>query len=108
MKRVWIAQCLCGPQRHAIMASFHEAEDQEEAEVLILAPLYAAVDRLLNSDVLAHGCGLCGSPPDQWRYEFGPSIYETMAEAEPLLRETEAANITTGQLFAGIEKQTKQ
>jgi hypothetical protein len=89
MARVWIAQCLC-PQRHCICATAGVAESQSEAETVILEVLHEKLAALIRCGVFKPWCGLCGATKAAWRYEVGRSVWRTMEEALPTLRENEA------------------
>ena len=51
-RRVWIAQCLCGPKRHAILAGAAEAKDEREALRNAGKPLREAVDALVRDGMI--------------------------------------------------------
>jgi hypothetical protein len=89
MTRVWIAQCLCGPQRHAIIATAGEAEGRAGAERYVLQPLEFRVASLLRAKTLNPWCGICRALVESWRYELGRTAFATMAEAMPALKRNE-------------------
>jgi hypothetical protein len=90
MTRVWIAQCLC-PQRHCILATAGEAQDQDrrEAKAKIEGPLHERVAAELAAGVLNPWCDLCRSPATSWTYELGRTRFRTMAQAKPELEKLE-------------------
>lgn len=98
MTRVWIAQCLCGPNRHAIVAAVAEADNQAAAEA-IRAELIASVASMRSASVLNPWCGICGASEAGWRYEIGRTPYRSMAEAQPALAHTEAENAAAAAVF---------
>jgi hypothetical protein len=87
---VWICQCLC-PVRHCISAIAGMAENADEAEATLGAPLREWVVGALHSTVLNPWCGLCGARSETWIYDLAPSQYGSMAEATPDLRASERA-----------------
>lgn len=95
--RVWIAQCLC-PQRHAIMASSGEAQDEQDAAPLGEL-LRTEIDKALQSRVINPWCGLCRAKSETWHYELGRTRFRTMAEAEPHLKKAEAEQLLARLLF---------
>lgn len=97
-RRVWIAQCLCGPNRHAIAALAGEAEDDVDAAAFLLPKLRAGVAELLQSSINPW-CGICGAEQASWRYEVGRTGFRTLAEAAPHLAAAEAANRAVAALF---------
>jgi hypothetical protein len=101
--KVWICQCLC-PKRHCIAALAGEAEDREEALRIIDAPLRERIDTslLLASLELNPWCGLCRAPRDSWVFELAPTIWSSMAEAEPALRAAETAQREVAAIFGDL------
>lgn len=85
-RHVWIVQCLC-PQRHAILAAAFECETASEREAL-LVDARAAIDEGLLAGALNPRCGLCHADASTWRYETRRTRFATLAEAEPVLRES--------------------
>jgi|SRR5580693_901572 hypothetical protein len=88
-RRVWIAQCLCGPQRHCLLAAAGEADSEDQARREVEAPLRANISEALRSAVLNPWCGLCGARSDIWFYDVGCTRWATLAEALPAMRESE-------------------
>jgi len=100
-RRVWIAQCLCGPARHCIVAATAEAGTPEEARREALEPLKAAVRRMTADGSIDAWCGLCGAAEPGWRYEVGRTRWRTHEEALPTLQEMERRMILTSALLGG-------
>jgi hypothetical protein len=96
--KVWICQCLC-PQRHCIAATAAEAEDRDEAERTVEATLREELDRFPG---LNPWCGLCRAPRDSWVFELAPTVWSSMAEAEPALRAAEVAQQVTAAIFGDL------
>jgi len=92
---VWIVQALCGPARHCILTAAHEADTPARVEHALRHAVSAAlVTRQLNP-----WCGICGARVEGWVYETGRTPYATMAEAEPALRASEAAQTHTAAIL---------
>ena len=106
MSRVYLAQCLC-PQRHAILAASGEALDQIEAEAEVLAPLKAAIGRLVAMGGIGRECGLCGASDDTWTYDVGRTPWRTMAEAKPHLEELERQQAAVNAAFGDRHKRQR-
>ncbi len=87
---VWIAQCLCGPNRHAILACAGECDGAAEAQML-LAQLREEVAELRRSG-LNPWCAICGSLEAHWRYQVDRTPFRTMEEAGPELVRAAAGN----------------
>lgn len=102
-RRVWIAQCLC-PQRHAILATAGEADDEANAEVAIRAPLRATIGDLIELGQLNPWCGLCNAKADTWKYELTRSRFRTMEEGEPELRKAEAEQMVMAAVFGDMKR----
>src|SRR6266850_6541373 len=92
---VWIMQALCGPAGHALGAMALEAETADGLQALLRAELMSR----MAAGAINPWCGLCGARVEGWRYEAGRSRYATMAEAEPALRASEAAQARTAALL---------
>ena len=95
--RVWIAQCLCGPNRHAIAALAGEADSATEA-LDLLTRLRAGIADLRQAD-LNPWCAICGSPEAAWLYQIDRTRFRTMKEAGPELARTAAGNAVANALF---------
>ena len=95
---VWLAQCLC-PQRHAILAASGMAEDRAAADACVTKPLRTHVMRMIGSGTINPWCGLCKAPAETWRYELERMAFASMAEAEPVLRESEREQAIVRRLF---------
>lgn len=101
MARVFLAQCLCGPGRHAILAA---ASDDPDAESELIDTLRGQVAELVAARLLNRWCALCKSPESAWTYEVGRTRWTTLAEAEPELRKSEADQIMTNALLGDIPR----
>lgn len=88
-RHVWLAQCLCGPRRHAILAAAGEFDDEAAAAGLITTLREYVAD--LRKTTINPWCGICGSTA--WQYENARTRWRTMAEANAELEKTEAGNI---------------
>jgi hypothetical protein len=97
--RVWIAQCLCGPNRHAIAAVAGEARDEIDAAAYLLPRLDAGVDRLLRQQGVNPWCAICGAVRSAWCNELGRTRFRTMEEATPHLAETALGNAAASVLY---------
>lgn len=102
--RVWIAQCLCGPARHCIMANAAEADSNEAAVMTISWPLRRAVEEGLHTGLINPWCGLCHAPSHEWRYEVGRTRWATIEEATPALHENEAQQAAARAAFGDIPR----
>jgi hypothetical protein len=103
-RRVWVAQCLCGPQRHCIIAAAGEAEDRFGAEAAVLEPLRAQSAEQLRKGLLNPWCGLCHSPAANWFFDLGRTRWRTPAEARPALPQSEAEQAVTRALWADMRR----
>lgn len=83
-RHVWIAQCLCGPSRHAIAAKVGEFSSKKGASRGILLKLREEIARLLLKSEINPWCGICGAEEANWRYELGRTAWRTMEEAAPM------------------------
>jgi hypothetical protein len=99
--KVWICQCLC-PQRHCIAATAAEAEDRDEAERTVEATLREELDGMFGRLGLNPWCGLCGAPRDRWVFELARTVWNSMAEAEPVLREAGLAQRVAAALLGDL------
>lgn len=93
--RVWIAQCLCGPARHCILATAGEADSVATATTGILDPLQQSITDWVRSGLFNPWCGLCHAEAAGWQYELGRTPFRTMEEAAPTLRQNEAEQAAT-------------
>lgn len=85
---VRLVQCLCGANRHAILAIAYEEGKVEDG----VDELRKKIAELLASRAINPWCGICHSRQEHWQYEDSPTKFETMDEALPALREIEQAN----------------
>lgn len=95
--RVWIAQCLCGPHRHAIAALAGEADSEEAADALLLPQLRRGLAELLQSGINPW-CAICGAEAPGWIYEIGRTRFRSLAEAAPELARAAAGNAAANML----------
>jgi hypothetical protein len=102
MKRVWVAQCLC-PSRHCILANVGEAETIAEAEEIVTA-LREAIEELIANAVMNPWCSLCRATALTWRYELGRTTFETMDEAEPILRRFASIQAAVNAMFGDLKR----
>lgn len=101
--RVWIAQCVCGPARHAIMANAGEALDEQAAQHIVNV-LREKVGDWIKKGVINPWCGLCHAPAEGWRYEVGRTAFRTLAEAMPALRDAERQQAAVRAAFGDIPR----
>lgn len=87
---ILLAQCLCGPARHCILAT--AIDDEHPTIPDPLEALRAAVAAMIASRGINPWCALCGRTAKQWRYEVRASKWATMAEAAPELYRLAEAN----------------
>jgi len=80
------------------MAVSAEAADRLAAEALI-ERLRTQVRRTIGSGTINPWCGLCHAPAERWRYEVGRTRFASMAEAEPVLRQSEREQSAVRRLF---------
>jgi hypothetical protein len=95
---VWLAQCLCGSNRHAIAALAGEFDDELHARMTLLTSLGEAVAAILEHGVNPW-CAICGADAKGWRHEFARTRFATMEEAEPELAKSQASNALANILF---------
>ena len=90
-ERVYLIQCLCGPERHCILAVPFVAEaDQRSAQSKLwdaINGMKAAVQDAIEAKQLNPWCDLCGSR--QWQYEAGRTPFPTLEEALPHLKQAD-------------------
>jgi hypothetical protein len=101
--RVWIAQCLC-PQRHCILATAGEAENEAAAEATVAGPLRKQVAELLKSGEINPWCGLCNARAETWRYDLARSRFRSMEEAAPDLLRSEVEQAATRALWGDMKR----
>lgn len=87
---VWIAQCLC-PQRHCIMAAAFD--DTQTAPAQGERELREGLERLFETGELNRYCHICEST--QLSYETRQTPFANMAEALPVIKMIEAAQLAT-------------
>lgn len=102
---VWICQCLC-PDRHAMTAITGEAESEADAQ-RIRTELRRKVIDFLKSGAMNPWCAMCGANRATWRYELRRTVWATMAEAEPHMRQAEAENLAANLVWGDLHRTTK-
>jgi hypothetical protein len=90
---ILIAQCLCGPARHCILAVFGD-DSAVELEARLRVKVLEMVLTSINP-----WCALCGTGAKSWVYEVAETRFQTMAEAAAALAPLEAANRATHDLL---------
>lgn len=102
---VWICQCLC-PDRHAMMASVDEAESEADAQ-RIKTELRRKVIEWLKDGVMNPWCAICGAKRATWRYELRRTVWASMEEAMPHMRQTEEENLAANLVWGDTHRTTK-
>lgn len=100
-RRVWIVQCLCGPNRHCITGLAGEAGDRLEAEETIEKQLKRYLRRMIGDGIFNPFCGICGAKEAAWHYELGRTRFTSMEEAAPELHKIQDANLLAALIFGG-------
>jgi hypothetical protein len=96
---IHLIQCLCGPKRHAIFALAYDDQDRNGAEAL--ADFKGMVTLMLKTNAVKPWCGMCALGEDEiahcesWFYEDRATVFQSMAEAEPYLKQSEADQLAT-------------
>ena len=54
---------------------------------------------MVGSGTINPWCGLCKAPIESWRYELGRTRFASMAEAEPVLRQSEREQSAVRRIF---------
>ena len=90
MSKVRTVQVLY-PQRHCILGAAYQSPDGEPIPKTT-EYLKLTVEEAIEEGRLNPWCGICQSR--KWVYEDQPTIYATMEEAMPWLKECEAAQGT--------------
>jgi len=88
-RRVYIAQLLC-PKRHAILGAAEEFDTAEAAEALS-KQLEQFYSELVAAKVCRSSCAICQSR--DFHIEIAVTGFRSMAEAKPVLLETERRNL---------------
>ena len=101
MAQVFLAQCLCGPGRHTILAG---ASDDPDAAQTLADNLRGKVAAFLMLREINPWCALCKSPATAWTFEVGRTRWRSLAEAESFLRQSEADQIMTNALLGDIPR----
>lgn len=100
MTKYWLAQCLCGPNRHAILGGLSPDPDQSEHEVR--ADLQANVENFLTLGGNPR-CGLCGSPRSAWQYEVRRTRpFADWETAVAFVKQAEADQLATRAVFDAL------
>jgi hypothetical protein len=94
--KVYLAQILCGPRRHGIIAYAIELGPADEA---LLAEVREQAETLktglIGEGAINPWCGICGAKSESWKSEVSPTKWETLSEALPHLRASEQAQHAT-------------
>jgi hypothetical protein len=98
-RRVYIGQCLCGPNRDAIFGLAAEFNNEAEAEATLIQQMHEAVDGLLENGAVKPWCAICGAAREGWRFEVGRTRFATMEEAQPELAKSQVGNLLANLLF---------
>lgn len=98
--RIRLAQCVCGPRRHALLAL---AADPALGDVDVILYLKLAVAETIAGRGEELGlpfprmnpvCGICNAPEAEWQYEVGWTVdYPDWDAALKALRRSEAMNL---------------
>ncbi len=97
MKHVWLLQCKC-PSGHCLLAVPYERDDDDETEDahrIHLAYMMQALDDQIAHHHMNPWCGLCHAKKEHWQFHSERTIYRTIEEAMPALREMELAQRLT-------------
>jgi len=85
-----IVQCVC-PKRHCILAL--AADLRTVRPIRAIKILQNSVRTMVASGMMNPHCGLCNASISEWGYEVGGTRFETLQEAEPVLRAAEEAQL---------------
>ena len=88
---IWIIQCLCGPNRHAIYAIAYDAKEMPHD--LAMADIQQSVNTQITKGQWNPWCGICGSR--DWTYEQRLTKYKTMEEAKTEMSKLELENLVS-------------
>jgi hypothetical protein len=113
--RFRIAQCLCGPARHAILAMALGPATDDITDVQATSSLRAIIEALVDGrgEALKMGlpptlnpwCGLCGRHARDWVYEIRRSKpFSDWETAQRFLKECEADQQATKLLMDAIDE----
>ncbi len=91
---IWVTQYLC-PDRHALFALAWDDNEMSQASV------EAEGEKMFteNGGPLNRWCELCGGAP---HVEHQESLFQTMEEAMPTLKQVESENIRTRDFVLGM------
>ena len=96
MSKPRIVQCLCGPQRHCIMAlayepgvTFPSLPDGPVTAEKAPQILRQLVDIAIAAEQMNPWCAICRAPRAQWLFEDAALAFEALEEAQPYLRQLE-------------------
>lgn len=92
---VYIIQCLCGPSRHCILGL--AADDKLSDIAKVEADFQAVIDDLKATNGINPWCGICGSR--DWHLERARSIFQTIEEATPHIKQIEQENLAARDFF---------
>jgi hypothetical protein len=99
---VRLIQALCGPKRHAIFALAYmpgmSAQGFNDDDIVLTtataAPYLKQIVRgYLEKKLINPWCGLCGAQAEAWIYEDRTTVFNTLEEAYPHLRNIELKNL---------------
>jgi hypothetical protein len=99
MSRVRIVQMLC-PERHCFIATAYESADGERIPE-VEERLRQTVAALRDAGVMNLRCGICGAR--EFQYEDAATVFRTLREAAPALREEEQRMAATREFFRGAK-----
>jgi hypothetical protein len=97
-------QCLCGPQRHCIIALPYEPGvstfgDQPVTEANAAHIVQRFVDVAIVAKEFNAWCGICGAKREQWVFEDMPLGFNSLEEAQPFLDEAAKQQAQTRRMF---------
>lgn len=89
-----------------MMAAVAEAENEADAQ-RIRTDLRRQVLSFLKSGALNPWCAICGAQLATWRYELRRTVWASMDEAMPHIRQTEAENLAANAVWGDLHKTTR-
>ena len=94
MKKVWIAQLKC-PDNHCVVALAAEITEDQASD--LEAKLWLGFHHLVENGNLNHECAICKAT--MLHMEVRVSQFNTLAEATPVLEESQRQQIATAQFL---------